>query len=121
MTSPDPSNSLVFCQDLDSENGTYIESRRIPRGEPVLLQHGDCVDIRHAAKIYLLQPNTATANIQRAIGSDVHFKRLQKTFDIHNRLLGQGGHAKVSSLASKLTVRSSWLDTARQEPRLHVK
>ena len=57
MASPDPSNSLVFCQDLDSENGTYIESRRIPRGEAVLLQHGDCVEIRHAAKIYLLQPN----------------------------------------------------------------
>jgi pSer/pThr/pTyr-binding forkhead associated (FHA) protein len=111
----------VFCQDLDSENGTYIESRRIPRGEAVLLQHGDCVEIRHAAKIYLIQPDTATANIQRAIGSDVDLKRLQKTFDVHNRLLGQGGHAKVSPLSSKLTARSSLLDTARQEPQLHVK
>jgi pSer/pThr/pTyr-binding forkhead associated (FHA) protein len=103
MASPDPSNSLVFCQDLESENGTYVESRRIPRGEAVLLRHGDCVQIRHAAKIYLLQPNTATANIQRAIGSDVDFRPLPKAFHIHSRLVGQGGQAKVSSLASTLT------------------
>jgi pSer/pThr/pTyr-binding forkhead associated (FHA) protein len=95
MTAPNPSNSLVFCQDLESENGTFIDSRRIPRGEAVLLQHGDCLEIRHAAKIHLIQDNTTMSSVDKAIGAHVDLHTLLQTFYIHRRLVGQGGHAKV--------------------------
>jgi pSer/pThr/pTyr-binding forkhead associated (FHA) protein len=95
MTAPNPSNSLVFCQDLKSENGTFIDSRRIPKGEALLLQHGDCLEIRHAAKIHLIQDNTTLSSVDKAIGVHDDLNALLQTFYIDRRVVGQGGHAKV--------------------------
>ena len=96
LASPDASNALVFFEDSNSTNGTYFKSRRIPKNEPILLSHGDYVEIRHAARISLLQPNVIKEDVVDVAGRGVDLKRVEKTFQIHDRLIGEGGYAKVS-------------------------
>jgi FHA domain len=95
IASPDASNSLIFVEDTNSMNGTYYNSRRIPRLEPILLNHGDYIDIRHAARIYLLQPDILTADINRVMGDEINKERLESCFHLTNRLVGEGGQAKI--------------------------
>jgi pSer/pThr/pTyr-binding forkhead associated (FHA) protein len=95
MVPPDSSNSLVFCQDTDSLNGTFLESCRLRSNETILLNNGDCIKIRHAASIFFLQAHVRKEDIESIIGDDFNHVRLRETFQIHNRLIGKGGQAKV--------------------------
>ena len=95
MAPPSASNALIFCRDLGSANGTYLRSHRLRKHESILLGHGDCLDFRHAGKIYVLQFNVFVANIDKVIGDGKNLGRLDKAFQIQRRLIGEGGQAKV--------------------------
>jgi len=94
MAPPSASNALIFCRDLGSANGTYLRSHRLRKHESILLSHGDCLDFRHAGKIYVLQFNVFVANIDKIIG-DGNLGSLDRAFQIQRRLIGEGGQAKV--------------------------
>jgi pSer/pThr/pTyr-binding forkhead associated (FHA) protein len=96
MAPPHISNPLIFCRDLGSSNGTYFKGRRLLKDETILLNHGDCLDFRHAGRIYLLQFNVCMVNVDKVIGTDINLSNLDKTFQIQRRLIGEGGQAKVS-------------------------
>ena len=95
MAPPSASNALIFCRDLGSANGTYLRSHRLRKHESILLGHGDCLDFRHAGKIYVLQFNVFVANIDKLFG-DGNLGSLDRAFQIQRRLIGEGGQAKVS-------------------------
>ena len=76
-------------------NGTFCNNRRLRDNEPVLLNHGDCIQLRHAAKMYLVQTNVGREDVEEALGGGGEIKELEKDFRIYNRLVGQGGMAKV--------------------------
>lgn len=95
MAPPGFSNSLVFCQDLSSMNGTFFESRRLRRNEAFLLNSGDCIKLRHAGEISLLQSNVMKEDVENIIGGNIDCRRLDANFQIHDRLIGRGGQAKV--------------------------
>jgi hypothetical protein len=95
MVPPGSSNSLVFCQDTDSLNGTFHQSCRLRSNEAILLNNGDCIQIRHAASIFFLQAKVTKEDVESIIGDDFNHVQLRKSFRIHNRLIGKGGQAKV--------------------------
>jgi len=90
-------------------NGTFCNNRRLRDNEPVLLNHGDCIQLRHAAKIYLVQPNVEREDVEELLGAGGDVKRIEKNFRISNRLVGQGGMAKVS--LSDLVLKEDILGT----------
>ena len=85
----------MFVQDLNSTNGTFCNNRRLPNNEPRLLNHGDCIQVRRAAKMFLVQPDVAREDVEEWIGGGGDSKGLEKDFSFYNRLVGQGGMAKV--------------------------
>ena len=95
MVPPGSSNFLVFCQDTNSLNGTFLQSRRLPSNEAILLNNGDCIKIRHSASIFFLQAHVPNEDVERIIGQDFARDGLCKGFRIHDRLIGRGGQAKV--------------------------
>jgi len=95
MIPPECSDSLVFCQDLNSTNGTFCNNRRLRDNKPVLLNHGDCIQLRHAAKMRLEHPNVRREDVEEVLGGGEDDKGVEKDFRICNRLVGQGGMAKV--------------------------
>jgi hypothetical protein len=88
---------------MNSTNGTFFESHRLPGKTAFLLNDGDCIHLRHAADIQLLQSNVLKQDVQRVIGENIDLNRLEKTFHIHDRLIGYGGQAKVYSFIYILT------------------
>src|SRR5579859_116521 len=111
MAPPNTSNPLIFCRDLGSSNGTYFKSRRLLKDEAVLLNHGDCLDFRHAGRIYLLQFNVCMVNVDKIIGTDVNLSSLEKTFQIQRRLIGEGGQAKVSHMRYWVFIEIDFIGT----------
>lgn len=98
MIPPDCSHSLIFCQDLDSMNGTFCNNRRLGSNEPLLLNPGDCIRLRHAVKMYLVQPNVRLDDVDAGLRGGTDFERFEMDYQICNRLVGEGGMAKVSLL-----------------------
>lgn len=96
MAPPHASNPLIFCRDLDSSNGTYFKSRRLNKGESVLLGHGDYLDFKHAGRIYLLQFDVSMANLEKVMDGNGELSGLEKMFQIQRRVIGEGGQAKAS-------------------------
>jgi len=45
--------------------------------------------------MYLVQPNVGREDVEEALGGGGNIKELEKEFRIYNRLVGQGGMAKV--------------------------
>jgi pSer/pThr/pTyr-binding forkhead associated (FHA) protein len=90
MAPPDP-NPLVFCRDLGSTNGTYVNSRRLSRDEAVLLNDRDIIEIRHSATLTLIQPRIVTADARSFAGGNTYYEN----HIIRNRIVGEGGQAKV--------------------------
>ena len=88
---------------MNSMNGTFFESRRIPSNKAILLNNGDSIKLRHAADILLLQSNVVRQDMQSVIGENMDRKRLEETFHIHDRIIGRGGQAKVYSFKYTLT------------------
>ena len=97
MVPSDSSDSLVFCQDTNSLNGTFLSSSRLRSNEAILLNNGDCIKIRHAASIFFLQANVTQEDVESIIGEDFNRVEMCKSFRIHDRLIGKGGQAKVVS------------------------
>ena len=92
---------LIFCQDVDSTNGTFYNNRRLTPNKPRLLNHGDCIGLRHAAEIYLIQQNLRRENVKDV--EDRETVESNNDFQIHNRILGEGGMAKAPTSRSDLT------------------
>ncbi|KAI5854636.1 kinase-like domain-containing protein, partial [Tricharina praecox] len=84
---------LVYCEDLNSTNGTYVNGRVIKRGQSVLLFHGDKIEIKEAATFefqnlyYEGNPlDDLTARGQRYFAHG---------FEITTRILGKGAFGRV--------------------------
>ena len=104
MVPSDSPNSLVFCQDTNSLNGTFLQSCRLRSNEAILLNNGDCIKIRHAASIFFLQANVTNEDVKSIIGEEFNRAGLCKSFRIHDRLIGKGGQAEVVSILRTLMV-----------------
>ena len=48
-------NGRWYLSDQNSVNGTWLNGRRLPPGEEVLLRPGDCIDLAHDQKITCLE------------------------------------------------------------------
>jgi hypothetical protein len=96
------SEPLIFCEDLNSTNGTYVNGRNIGPGRSVLLFDGDVIEILRLAKF------TFYAAKEMEVLDELSEKEQQffsPSYQLTGRELGSGGFGKVCLAWEKQTRR----------------
>ncbi|KAA8910900.1 kinase-like domain-containing protein [Sphaerosporella brunnea] len=109
---------LIYCEDQNSSNGTWINSHSIPPDTSVLLSHGDRIDVNMAASFVFLSSMVPEALDEQSLSDGALF---EDAYQLTNRLLGSGTFGRVLVANEKetgLQVACKIIDLARYRERL---
>lgn len=86
------SDPLVFCEDLNSTNGTFVNGKMVEPGGSVLLCNGDKIEIMQAAE-FEFEGTETLSNLDELSKKD--HRLFGGTYTLTSRFLGAGGFASV--------------------------
>ncbi|KUJ19885.1 Pkinase-domain-containing protein, partial [Mollisia scopiformis] len=94
---------LIYCEDLESTNGTYVDDVCIGKigGQRVghLLTNGEIIEIKHSTdnqlswRFRFQQPDNTTVSQELADNQDLH--HFDHRYSVSNRILGKGQYGAV--------------------------
>ncbi|KAI5790216.1 kinase-like domain-containing protein, partial [Geopyxis carbonaria] len=93
---------LIYCEDLQSTNGTYVNNRRLEDGASVLLLPGDIIEIKDAVCFEFRIDDPQSSTVLDEVSEREKYV-YEDFYTLTNQLLGEGGYGIVCLACEKAT------------------